>query len=539
MKTYVIGHKKPDTDSVCSAISYSYLKNVIGLKCEPRVLGDLNKETKFVLKHFNIAEPKYLNDVKVQIRNMKYLKDAYVNQYLSIEEAFNLMHELNVSGLPVVDDNRHLVGYVNLKDICKYLIHGDIYQINTSYDNIVKILNGRELLRFDDNINGSIITAAYSSNNFTENISIDNNTILIVGDRTHILEYAIKAKAKLIILVGDNNLSDDLKTLAASNNVNVISTPDLTFLTNNKIRLSNYIINVLLNIEPITFRTSDYRDDFIDIATRYGHTNYPVLDMSNKCVGMLRFIDQNIYEKCNLILVDHNQEEQSVDGINEANILEVIDHHNLGTIGTNIPISFRTMPVGCTSTIIYQIYKELKVKIPKEIAGLMLSAILSDTLLLKSPTTTNMDKEVANILSEIAGVDIKEYGMQMFKMGTSIEGMDAKEILEQDFKTYKLDNGNIGISQVMTLDIDNIINNKDLYIRLLTDMTKSYNYKISIMFVTDIINNGSYIFYNEGAEDELINAYHLKEIYQGLYMPSVVSRKKQMLPNIMEYYKKN
>ena len=535
MKTFIFGHKKPDTDSVCSAISYSYLKNKLGLNTEPRVLGPINKETKFVLNHFNIPEPKYLDDVKVQIKNMKYLKDAYINNHLSIEDAFYRINELCVTGLPIVDDDHKLIGYVNLKDISKYIIEGNLYELSTSYDNIIKSLNAKSVLKFDDEIEGSILAAAYKSSTFIENTSLSSKDILIVADRIQIIKYAIESKVKLIIIVGNNKFPNELLDLAKENRVNVIITPYTTYYTANKIKLCNYINNLSFKYDPITLTVSDFRDDFIEIANKYGHTNYPIIDLENKCVGMLRLVDQNNYKKCPVILVDHNQSTQSVDGIEEANILEIIDHHNLGTIGTTLPISFRTMPVGSTCTIIYNIYKENNIEIPKDIAGIMLSAILSDTLLLKSPTTTEYDIEVANKLKDIAGVDILEYGYLMFKNGTSIKNMTYKQIFEQDFKNYQIDDYNIGISQVMTLDIDDIMNNKEEYIKQLDDLCDNYNYKISLMFVTDIIKNGSYIFYNTKSDEIVKTVYSIKNLSQGLFLNDMVSRKKQMLPDLLEY----
>lgn len=538
MKTYVFGHKKPDTDSVCSAISYSYLKNKLGLNTEPRILGDINKETKFVLDYFNVKEPKYLGDVKVQIKNMNYLKDAYINEYTSIENTFYKLHELSVTGLPIINGNNNLIGYVNLKDISKYIIEGNIYELYTSYDNILESLNAKEYLRFDEEIKGNILAAAYKNSTFIETTSLTENNILIVADRIPIIKYAIESKVKLLIIVGNNDFPKELLQLAKENKINVIITPYTTYYTANKIKLCNYIKNITFKYDPISFTTSDFRDDFLDIANKYGHTNYPIINLENKCVGMLRLIDQNNYNKCPVILVDHNQLSQSVEGLEEANILEIVDHHNLGNMGTTLPISFRSMPVGCTSTIIYQIYKENGIEIPKDIAGLMLSAILSDTLLLKSPTTTDLDIEVANHLKNIANVDIIEYGLSMFKAGTSIKGMDYKEIFDQDFKSYKLDDYNIGISQVMTLDIDTIMNSKDEYIKILDDLVDNYNYKICLMFVTDVINNGSYIFYNTKGNDIVEIVYGIKNAKQGIYLDGVISRKKQMLPDLLEYLQK-
>lgn len=532
--TYVIGHKKPDTDSVCAAISYSYLKEKLGFKTEPRVLGMVNKETKFVLDYFGFKEPEFLNEVKVQIKNMKYDKNAYVDSHVSIEETFNEMQSMGVTGLPLVDENRKLQGYVNVKEMAKYIIEGDIYSLYTSYDNIVKVLDAVSILKYDDEVKGKIIAAAYKSKTFTERVKLSSENILIVADRPSIIDYAIDCGVKLIIIVGNNNFPEELLEKAKNNRVNVIMTPYTTYLTANKIKLCNYIKNINVNSNPIKFTNVDYRDTFIDVANKYGHTNYPIVDNEDNCVGMLRLVDQNNYEKRNLILVDHNQVVQSVDGIEEANILEVVDHHNLGALGTTMPISFRTMPVGCTCTIIYEIFKENSVDIPEDIAGLMLSAILSDTLLLKSPTTTQMDIEVAKALALIVNLDIEEYGMKMLKAGSSIKGMNVNEVVNQDFKTFKVDNKKLGIGQVMTMDFEEIKNNIDKYIQCLDNMCSNEEYDMTLLFVTDVIKNGSYIIYNKGAERIVESAYNIENLEEGYYIPGMVSRKKQMYPAIAE-----
>lgn len=528
--TYVIGHKKPDTDSVCASISYSYLKNKLGWTTEPRVLGNINKETKFALDYFKVEEPKYLNDVKVQIKNMSYLKDAYINEHTSIAKTFEELQRLGVTGLPLVDENNKLKGYINVKEMAKNIIQGDIYELNTSYQNILEVLNGKEVLKFDDEIKGEIIAAAYKSKTFTEGIELNHNNILIVADRQYIIDYAIDCGVKLIIIVGDRTFPKELIEKAREKQVNVISTPDSTYVTANRMKLCNYIETININPNPVKFTDSDYRDDFITISNKLGHTNYPIVNQDNTCVGMLRLIDQNNYEKYNVILVDHNQPAQSVDGLEEADIMEIIDHHNLGNLGTQIPIQFRSMPVGCTCTLIYQIYKENNIEIPENIAGLMLSAILSDTLLLKSPTTTDMDVEVARKLAAIANLDIQEYGMAMLKAGSSIAGMSISEIVEEDFKTFKLGETSIGIGQVMTLDFEEIAKEMPKYIAHLDEMCVKNNYKLAVLFVTDAVKNGSYLLYSTGSEAVVAEAYKIKEAAEGTYLPDMVSRKKQMYP---------
>lgn len=535
--TYIFGHKIPDTDSVCASISLSYLKNVQGLKTEPRVLGALNKESKFVLDYFNIPEPSFLNDVKVQIRNMHYSKEAMIEEHVSINEAYQLLSKLEVTGLPLVNKFKKLTGYVNVKEISKYLIEGDITYLNTSYDNIIDTLNAEEVLRFDNEIEGHILAAAYKSETFINRIRLDKDNILIVGDRYKIQEYAIQSGIKLVILVNNVSLNDALIELAKENKVNIVRVPMGTFKAANMIKLCNYIKLLNNNPNPITFTTSDYRNDFIETSSKLGHTNYPIVNKKGLCLGMMRLVDVSDFERKQVILVDHNQQSQSVDGIEEANIMEVIDHHNLGTIGTSLPINFRSMPVGCTCTIIYKLYEEANVEIPKNIAGIMLSAILSDTLLFKSPTTTGMDIAVGKKLAQIAGVEIEEYGTKMFKAASSVAGMSVEEIIHSDMKTFNYSNSAMAIGQVMTMDFEEISSRQSEFVNSLNTMCNIGNYKMALLFVTDIIKNGSYLFFNESSKEIIEEAFGVENATQGVYLDGVVSRKKQMLPPLLEVEK--
>ncbi len=531
--TYVFGHKIPDTDAVCASISYAYLKNKLGLKAEPRVLGSINKETSFVLDYFKVKEPEFLNDVKVQIRNMHYNKNAMIEEHTSIYRTYKGLMEMGVTGFPLVNKKRELTGYVNVKEISRYLIDGDITKLNTSYDNILDTLGAEELVRIDDEIEGSILAAAYKSETFLTRVDLQKDNILLVGDRYKIQEYAINSCIKLLLLVNNVKLPKELLEKARRNRVNVISVPMGTFKCANMVKLCNYVKLLNINSEPVTFNTYDSRDDFIEISSKLGHTNYPIVNKKNECLGMIRVIDVNDYEKKQVILVDHNQKSQSVDDIEEANILEIIDHHNLGTIGTTMPINFRSMPVGCTCTIIYQLYKESNVEIPEHIAGLMLSAILSDTLMFKSPTTTELDIETGKKLAEIAKIDVDEYGIKMFKAASSIKGMDIEDIIKTDIKTFKFEDSNLAISQITTMDFEEIKAKQTEIVQQLNSMCNVGNYKYALFFVTDILKNGSYLFYNERAKDLVENAYGI-EPKEGIYMDGVVSRKKQMLPPLLD-----
>jgi len=534
---YVFGHKNPDTDSVCASISLSYLKNKLGKNTVPRVLGHINAESKFVLNYFQVKEPEYLNNVKVQLRNIEYNKNVCVKEDTSVIEAMNYMQSKGATALPIVNQNNELSGFVTLKEIATLFMNGVKEKINTSYKNLLNSLNGSEVLRFDDEIVGNVLIGSYQSQTLFDEIKLTNEHILIVGDRYKVLNYAIDSKVKLIVLTGNHELDHELLEKAKKNHVNVISTPLNTFNTGNAITLSNYVKTIVVNTTPVTVNNTDYRTEFIDLANKIGHTNYPIINKKKECLGLIKVTDVDKYSKQKVILVDHNNLEQSVPGIEEAEISEIIDHHNLGAIGTSIPINFRSMPVGCTCTIIYKMYQEYHVEIPKEIAGLMLSAILSDTLIFKSPTTTEEDRLAAESLAKIAGVEIENYGRQMLTEASSIKGMSIEEVFYQDFKSYKVGNTTLGISQVITMDFASIKENISAYIAKLDEIAKG-EYGVVTLFITDVISNGSYVLFNTDSQDIVAESFNIPNIEEGTFIKDLVSRKKQMLPNLMDTLQK-
>lgn len=537
MQTFIFGHRNPDTDSVCASIALSYLLNELGKNTVPKVLGHLNNESKFVLDYFKIKEPDYLNDTKVRIKDIKYNKKAIAHENDSIYDTFMFMQKEGVTAIPLVNEAKKLTGFVTLKEIAKFLICGKKEVVDTSYENILNSVRGESLLRFDNEISGNVIVAAYQSKTFHEEVHLSDKDILIVGDRYKILEYAIASKVKLIILTGNHVLPEELFKKAQANKVSVIVSPCGTLDTASKVMLSNQIKLININTKPITINSKAYRTDFLDLANKVGHTNYPVVNNKNDCLGLLKVTNADNYKKQRVILVDHNSLAQSAIGIEEAEITEIIDHHNLGAIGTNVPINFRSMTVGCTCTIIYNMFVEKKVSIPKAIAGLMLSAILSDTLIFKSPTTTEEDIFAATKLAKIAKVDIDEYGYQMFKAASSIKGISVHDLINQDFKSYSVGNNMLGISQVMTMDFNEIETNMAEYIQKLDEIS-SGNYMCCALFITDIYKNGSYVIYNTQAEDIISDAFDLKDVYEGVYIADLVSRKKQMLPALLEVLQK-
>ena len=533
-KIYIFGHQKPDTDSITSSISLSYLKNKLGMHTVPVRLGEVNDETKFVLKTFGVSTPALINDVKLQLKDLNYHKDYFVNQKISIGEAYQYMLDKGITGVPVVDDNKKFIGLVTVKMITRDLIDGNFSKLNTSYDNIVKTLEGEGILHFDDEINGGIMAAAYRSSTFMNTIHLGNDNILIVGDRHSVIEYAIMSKVKLLIIVGNGEIKEEHLQMARENHVNIIRTGFDTFHTTKVIGLSNYLKTIVPEDRPYTFDEATYYDDFVVKTNKLKHNNYPIIGKNGVCKGLIRITEITDKNRKKVILVDHNELEQSADGLEEADIVEVVDHHKIGNISTKNPINFRNMSVGCTNTIIYQMYKENNIEIPREIAGLMLSGVLSDTLALTSPTTTDLDREVVENLAKIVDINYHDYALEMFKAGTSLQGKTIEEIVNTDIKGFTSDDISFAVSQVFTLDIDSVLSHKGEYIQYINELAKNKNYRLVLLVITDIIRNGSYLLYTDGSGEIVADGFDITDIKQGTYIDGVVSRKKQIVPAIME-----
>lgn len=533
---YIFGHQKPDTDSVCAAITFSYLKNKLGLNTVPKVLGHINNEAKYALDYFNVKEPGYLNDVKVQVKNMNYNKEAIINENASILDAFNLMQKEQMTAVATVDEKKKFKAIVTLKEIAKNLINGESNFVDSSLENIVKSIDGKIINGVDEKIKGRILCSSYQSDAFNE-IVLTHNDILIAGNRYKILNHAIKSKVKLIILVGDAEISKEQLDEAIQNKINIIATNLDTFKTASKILLASSLKTIGLKDDPITILNTSYRSDLLDTIDKNGHTNYPVITKTGECQGVISINDVNNYTKLKVMLVDHNGFSQSVEGIEEAVIEEVVDHHNLLNIGTPNPINFRSMPVGCTCTLIYNMYKENNIPVPKDMAGLMLSAILSDTLLLKSVTTTKMDIETVKELEKIAEVNYQEYGHNMIKEGFSIKGKKLSTLLEEDIKTFGVSDKKVGISQIFTMDYDDIKDDIDNFINDIDNLA-SGKYDIVISLITDVEKNGSYVFYDRKSEKLLKDVFNDDSFKEGTYIQDLLSRKKQLVPPVMEILEK-
>lgn len=534
---YVFGHKNPDTDSVMAAISLAYLKNQLGIHTMPKVIGPVNRETKFALDYFKLKTPSYINDVRVKISDVKYIKKAYVNENASIDEAFSFMREKDLTAVPLVNKNKKVTGYVTLKDIAKFLMQSNRVGIDTNLKLLLKILKARIITNFDTTFKGRIAMVTYSSEAFIKEVNLYEDSILIIGDRYRVIEHAIESKVKLIILTRDRAITPDLLKKAVQNKVNIITSTYNSFELCNKLSTCNYVKGLSKTDEPLTVNINDYLSDFKYLMQKYNYTNYPIVNDNGECLGILRITDIDNFARNKVILVDHNNYEQSVEGLEEAEIQEVFDHHNIGNIGTQSPIYFSCRPVGSTCTIICDRYIKERVKIPKDMAGAMLSAIISDTLLFTSPTTTDYDREYAEKLAKIACVDIESYGMEMLKAASSISGMTPQEVINQDFKSYSIGDDVFGIAVVTTMEFDEIEKKMQSYIDVLNEMSLT-KYEGVFIFAVDILKQGSFVLYNESSRPLLESAFNIEHFKEGEFLPGIVSRKKQILPPIMKVLEK-
>ncbi len=517
---YIFGHRNPDMDSVGASIGLSYLKNKLGYKAKAYVLSSINLETEYALKYFNLKEPPFLNDVKMKVKDLEYYHNFYINSNSSIEEAFKKMRSLEVSKIPVIDNNKKLLGMISMTSICKNILSSDM-AINTTYKNITSVLKGKSLSKIDNNIIGKLKL-------YKENTIYGPNDIVVVNNKKDILNLE-KRIVKLIIIPNNYEIKvDNFK----KNKVNVIVSSLESLDIINHIMLCNSIKLLVNNykVEPI-LEDMNF-SDFIKINNRCRYSYYPVINKKGESLGLIKYANIDYGKKKDVVLVDHNSYEQSAIGIDEANITEIIDHHNIANISTNSPINFRNMPVGSTCTIVYTMFKEHNIKIPKNIAGILLSGILSDTLILNSPTTTKTDKDAVNHLSKIAMVDYKKYGFDMINYGSNIFNKTKEEVLYTDFKKYSTHDGMIGLGQIFSTDISKIKRDLEEYVSMLNNISEYNNYKFVCLFVTDIIKNGTYVIYSDKAK-EILDMAFLDNIYECYFFPNILSRKLQLLPNIL------
>ena len=537
-KVYVFGHQKPDTDAVASAISAAFLMNQKYKEYEfvPKILGKVSKETDFILKKFNVDTPEFLNDVKLKVKNISYRKDFYIHEDNSIKDAYDFITEHSTSGVPIVDHNLTVKSVITLKDMAKLLMNLST-SLDTTMDNILKAINGRVVNKVDEKIVGNIFVTSYRSTTFKEKEVLTKEDIVITGDRHSIIEQAVTSKVKMLILTNGNYMKEEHLALAIKNDINVIKTDLSIFEVMQLLKLSNSLKSYKGN-DVVCLYENDFSERIEELEKKYNYTNLPVIDKDDKCLGLLRYNETFEINKVKVLLVDHNEKNQSVEGLDEADIIEIIDHHKLGNVSTDKPINLRCMTLGSTCTVLYLMYKEQNINIPIDIKGIMLSAILSDTLCLKSPTTTKTDEEVVHTLAKELDINYEEYALEMFKEGSDLSDKDPEDIVTQDFKRFTMDDYLIGVGQVFVTGMDAIKEKQPFLKDALESVKKAGDFYATTLFVTDILTSTSYLYYTDSFKDELEKAFKIENLEQGYCLPEIVSRKKQIIPKIMEVYKK-
>lgn len=531
--TMVFGHKNPDTDSVTSAIALAHLRKMQGQSTKAFVLGDIPKEAQYVLNYFNVSHPEKIDNVKIQMSDIDYDKVEPLKPEHSILTAYHHMNQYKIRTLPIVDDFNKLTGIITMKDIAMNTINGDSRTLNTTFENLKKDLNAYVMNYSNPMVKGTVVITAFHKDTIIDNDIFNEKSVVITGDRFEIIDYAIRKKVQLIIITGGQNIPQVLKDRAAVSRVNILITPYDTYDTAKIINQTNFISTIMKSKRLLKFKESAYMDHCKEIVQTSKHSKFPIVDDEGKYLGIIgrtHFLNPS---KKRVILVDHNEYGQSAEGLSQADVLEIVDHHKLGDICTSMPIAFRNVPVGSTNTIIYMLYHEARVEIPTHIAGLMMAGIISDTLYLKSPTTTDHDIKAVQELSAKIDILPEKFAMDMFKNGTSLDGKTAHEIFYNDYKMFSVDGYTLGISQVFTLNHEEILNEKEKYIPLIEEIHNKKEHFITLMLVTDIIKEGSYMLYATEHEPVLAQAFGIS-IEQGVFIENCVSRKKQIIPKVID-----
>ncbi len=535
---FVSGHKNPDSDSICSAIAYAdFLFRIGRYNAVPVRLGEINRETEYILKRFGVETPALLKTVKQTVEDLEYDKVTVFSKELTLKTAWSLMKQQNLKSAPVLDDHSQLMGLLSTSNIIEgYMDEWDsnvLKDANTPVENVIDTLEAR-ILYLDRNlktIQGCVHIAAMNGEEAAKRIK-EGDVVIVGGDREEAVRHFIKAKVSLIVLTGSLSISEDLLKKCKDNHISVISTSFNTFMTSQQIMQSLPVEYVMQKGNITSFTTDDTVDYVKEVMSETRYRSYPVIDFMGKVVGSIsRFQILNGMRK-KVIQVDHNERTQAIDGIEEAEILEIVDHHRVADIQTIGPVMFRAEPLGSTATIVTKCYKENGIEIPKDMAGILLGAVISDTLLFKSPTCTPVDTKIAKELAQIAGVDIKEFGMEMFKAGTSLVGKTVEEIFNQDYKTFNFGDLKVGVAQVNTMDFEGFMPYKDDMINYMNKFVSDNHMEFALLLLTDVINANSEIFVAGPRPDYVSKAFDVQIVDHQASLPGVISRKKQVVPAI-------
>ena len=535
---YVTGHKNPDSDSICAAYAYTEFKNKIGdietIACR---LGDVNQETQYILDYFNAEAPQLLKTVKLKVEDLQFDNISPVSPELSLKTAWTIMRDKNIKTLPVADENDHLLGVLAVSNLTScYMDIWDnriLAKSNTTLDNIIDTLSAKASY-INENLTtfpGKIVVSAMQPDTMTGHI--EEGDIAIVGDREEAQAELIKLNVSLMIVTGGYAPSQNIIELAKEHGVTVIVTQHDSFTTSRLLVQSIPVGYVMVKENIVSFTTDDLVDDIKGIMTETRFRSYPVLDQNGRVVGTVSRYHLISNHKKKVIQVDHNERGQSVDGLEDAEVLEIIDHHRVADIQTSNPIFFRNEPIGSTSTIVAKCFFERGLTPSKTAAGLLCSAIISDTLLFRSPTCTPQDEEICRRLAEIAGISsVEDYAKEMFKAGTSLKGHTVEHIFNQDYKPFSIEDIKVGIAQVNTMDIDGFMPLKEEMLAYMNEKAKESSLDMVMLLLTDIITEGSQVLVVGERSDIAEKAFNATLVDNTAFLPGVLSRKKQVVPPV-------
>ena len=537
---FVIGHRNPDTDSICSAIAYADIKNRTDKTKTyvARRAGQINEETEYVLKRFGVRAPGYLPNAGTQVKEIEIHEVPSVPGTISVKKAYSMMKNNNVVTLPITSPDNDLQGVITVSDIAEsYMDSYDSHVMSlarTQYRSIADTLDGSVIVGNEHGyfIRGKVVVGAFHPDTMENYIEKDD--LVILGNRAEDQLCAIEMDASCIIVGLGAKVTKTIQKFAEEKCCVIISSPHDTYTIARLINQSIPVRFFMTRENLVTFHIRDFVDDVKEVMARKRFRDFPVLGNQGKFVGLVSRRRLLNVKKKQVILVDHNEKNQAVDGVEEADVLEIIDHHRLSSIETMGPVYFRNQPVGCTATIVYQMYEENGIAVDAVNAALLCSAIISDTLMFRSPTCTPLDEVTARKLAEIASINIEELAQEMFNAGSNLKGKSAEEILFLDFKQFTVNDTMFGVGQVNSMSAEEL---KEIKERVLPHMEKARkNHGLNMIFfmLTNIITESSeLICCGAEAREKIISAYDLQDDAEILMLKGVVSRKKQLVPTLV------
>ena len=542
-KVVVIGHRNPDTDSICSAIAYAELKNKTSdLVCEPRRAGKMNQETEFVLKKFGVKPPRMCTDVNPKIRDVDYREMPGIPGSTSLRKAWEIMRDQKIDTLPVTSADNELEGVITVKDIAT--ANMDVFDTEilakskTSYKNILETLDGTMVVGSEDAVCATgRIRIGTATPEMLES-TVEKGDIVILTNRYESQLCAIEKEAALLIICNGSKVGRTIQRIAEETGVAIMTTPEDTYAVGKLISQCAPISYYMTRDDIMKFTLVTPVADVTRVMAKVRHRYFPILDEDGKYCGMVSRRNIINLRKRRIILVDHNEATQAVEGFDQAEILEIIDHHRIGSLETSGPVYFRNQPVGCTATIITQMYDENGVEIPQKTAGLLLAAILSDTLVFRSPTCTPLDEATAKRLAKTAGVEINTFANEMFEAGEKLDGKTAEEVFLQDFKVFMCGDIRFGVAQGSYMTRKNLVAAENLLRPYLEEARNKQNVEDIYMLLTDVPKEESVVICNgRYAAEVLADGFETQPADDGSFtLPGVVSRKKQFIPALMTAY---